>query len=84
MAHKPRSTQGSRTRRRVSLPTKNKKEAQAMRKITDILIDLIPFVIVGALAIIAISQYADAQRELEQSRSACYAQIGKEACENVR
>ena len=55
-----------------------------MRKITDILIDLIPFVIVGALAIIAISQYADAQRELEQSRNACYAQIGKEACENVR
>lgn len=52
------------------------------KSITDKLIDLIPFVIVGALALIVIAQFMDARSELESSRQQCYSSIGKEACEN--
>lgn len=55
-----------------------------MKKITNIIADAFPFIAVAILLWMAIAQFTQAQRELEQSRSECYAQVGKEACESVR
>ncbi len=52
-----------------------------MQRYKNLAIDAIPFVLVAALAIMAVMQFMDARSELEQSRSECYASIGKEACE---
>lgn len=52
-----------------------------MQRYKNLLIDAIPFIIVGALAIIVIGQFMDARSELETSRAQCYASAGEEACE---
>lgn len=52
-----------------------------MKRYTNLMIDAIPFIIVGTLAIIVIAQFMDARAELETSRAQCYASAGMEACE---
>lgn len=53
-----------------------------MKKLSDKIIDAIPFVIVGAIALIAWGQFTEARHDLETSRTNCYATVGQEACEN--
>lgn len=55
-----------------------------MKNIFNKIVDLFPLIVVLVLAWIVVAQFIDARHELEQSRAACYAQIGKEACEDVR
>ncbi len=53
-----------------------------MQRYKNLFIDAIPFMIVLALVTIAAMQLVDARQDMEQSRNQCYAQVGKEACEN--